>query len=91
MTARLAGMLRRGGAGSNTTADHLQMLDDAITALPPKYRRRLIVTVDGAGAHTAARLVRGGRRRRLQIPASWPWADAIVTAWVRISALPQAP
>lgn len=46
----LAGMLRRGGAGSNTTADHLQVLDDAITALPPKYRRRLMVTVDGAGA-----------------------------------------
>jgi hypothetical protein len=41
--------------------------------------------------HTAARLVRGGRQRRLQIPASWPWADAIVTARARISALPQAP
>jgi hypothetical protein len=46
----LAGMLRRGSAGSNTTADHLQVLDDAITALPPKHRRRLMVTVDGAGA-----------------------------------------
>ena len=46
----LAGMLRRGGAGSSTTADHLQVLDDVITALPPKYRRRLMVTVDGAGA-----------------------------------------
>ena len=46
----LAGMLRRGGAGSNTSADHLQVLGDAITAVPPKYRRRLMVAVDGAGA-----------------------------------------
>ena len=34
---------------------------------------------------------RGGRRRKLQIAGNWPWADAIVTAWARISALPQAP
>ena len=31
----LAGMMRRGSAGSNTTADHLQVLGDAITAPPP--------------------------------------------------------
>ena len=46
----LAGMLRRGGAGSNTVADHLQVLGAAITALPPACRRRLMVTCDGAGA-----------------------------------------
>jgi hypothetical protein len=46
----LAGMLRRGSAGSNTTIDHLRVLDEAITALPPKHRRRLMVTADGAGA-----------------------------------------
>ena len=46
----LAGMMRRGSAGSNTTADHLQVLGDAIAALPPTYRRRLMVTADGAGA-----------------------------------------
>ena len=49
----LAGMMRRGSAGSNTAADHLQVLDDAIAALPPKYRRRLMVTCDGAGASHA--------------------------------------
>ena len=43
-------MMRRGSAGSNTTADHLQVLGDAIAALPPKFRRRLMVTADGAGA-----------------------------------------
>jgi hypothetical protein len=46
----LAGMMRRGSAGSNTTADHLQVLGDAIAALPPEFRRRLMVTADGAGA-----------------------------------------
>ena len=46
----LAGMLRPGSAGSNTTADHLQVLGDAITAVPARYRRRLMVTCDGAGA-----------------------------------------
>jgi predicted ATPase len=41
--------------------------------------------------HAATRLTRGGRQRRLKIHASWPWAADIVTAWERISALPQAP
>ena len=31
----LAGKLRHGSAGSNTIADHLEVLDAAITALPP--------------------------------------------------------
>jgi len=62
----------------------LLALDGQLARAEPKALRYKIL-------HTAARLVRGGRRRRLQIPASWPWADAIVTAWARISALPQAP
>jgi hypothetical protein len=41
--------------------------------------------------HAAARLTRSGRQRRLKIAATWPWAPAIVTAWDRITALPQAP
>jgi hypothetical protein len=46
----LAGMLRPGSAGSNTAADHITVLGEAIAALPPKHRRRLMVTCDGAGA-----------------------------------------
>lgn len=46
----LAWMLRRGSAGSNTAADHIAITDAAIAALPPAFRRRLMVTVDGAGA-----------------------------------------
>jgi len=41
--------------------------------------------------HAAAKLIRGGRRWRLKIPATWPWAEAIATAWTRITALPHAP
>ena len=41
--------------------------------------------------HAAARLVHGGRRRSLKIAATWPWAEAITTAWQRIQAIPQAP
>ncbi len=38
--------------------------------------------------YAAARLVRGGRRRRLKIQATWLWAEAITAAWERIDALP---
>ena len=46
----LAWMLREGSAGSNTTSDHLTTVNNAIAALPPAFRRRLMITVDGAGA-----------------------------------------
>jgi len=45
----LAWMLRKGSAGSNTAADHIAVVDAAIAALPPAWRRNLMVTVDGAG------------------------------------------
>ncbi len=34
--------------------------------------------------HVAARITRGGRRTRLRIDATWRWATAIATAWIRI-------
>jgi hypothetical protein len=43
-------MQNPGSAGGNTAADHLAVLDAAIAALPPGFRRRLMVTCDGAGA-----------------------------------------
>jgi hypothetical protein len=46
----LAWMLRPGSAGWNTAAGHLRLLREAIAALPPALRRRLMVTCDGAGA-----------------------------------------
>jgi hypothetical protein len=62
----------------------LLALDGHLARAEPKTLRYRIL-------HAAARLTRGGRRRRLKIDASWPWADGIVAAWNRISALPQAP
>jgi len=46
----LAVLLGKGSAGSNTTADHLEVLTEAIAQLPARYRRDLLITVDGAGA-----------------------------------------
>jgi hypothetical protein len=36
--------------------------------------------------HVAARITRGARQLRLRIDATWRWAAAIATAWVRIRA-----
>jgi hypothetical protein len=38
--------------------------------------------------HAAARLARGSPRRTLKIAATWPWAQAIITAWQRVQAIP---
>ena len=62
----------------------LLALDGRLAKAEPKAMRYRLL-------HAAARLTRGGRQRRLKIQASWPWAADIVTAWERISALPQAP
>ncbi len=58
----LAGRLRPGNANANNAADQLQVIDEAIAALPPDWqaghhegddagqvRRRLLVRADGAG------------------------------------------
>lgn len=64
----LAFTLRRGSAGSNTTADHIEVLDAAIAQIPAQYRRDLLITVDGAGAshglvnHITTRNSKPGRR-----------------------------
>jgi hypothetical protein len=46
----LAVMLRPGNAGSNTAADHIAILDAAIAQVPARYRRKMLVTCDGAGS-----------------------------------------
>ena len=58
-------------------------LDGDLAKAEPKTLRRVL--------HAADRLVRSRRRRHLKVAANWPWAAAIVTAWNRISALPQPP
>jgi len=49
----LAVICRPGNAGSNTAADHIAIIDAAIAAIPPKWRRNLLVTIDGAGSSHA--------------------------------------
>ena len=61
----------------------LLALDGDLARAEPKTLRYRILH--------AAGLARGGRRRRLRIAATWPWADAIAAAWAAITALPQAP
>jgi hypothetical protein len=46
----LALLLRKGSAGSNTVSDHITVLEEAITQIPARYRRNLLITLDGAGA-----------------------------------------
>jgi len=72
----LAGVLRRGSAGSNTAADHRAVLGAAITAVPPAQRRRLMVTCDGAGAShdLVTRLDELAGRRGYQVTWSVGWA-----------------
>lgn len=61
----LAGLLRKGNAGSNTAADHIEVLDLSLAALPTNVRPgnrkgiRLLVRTDAAGAtHAFATAVR---------------------------------
>ena len=46
----LAMLLRPGNAGSNTFTDHKEVLDDGIRQVPARFRRKILVRVDGAGA-----------------------------------------
>ena len=71
----LAGMLRKGSAGSNTVADHLAVLAAAIAALPLAFRRAVMVTCDGAGASHGliTRLDELASRRGYQLTYSVGW------------------
>jgi len=46
----LSMLLRPGNAGSNTFADHKEVLAAALKQVPARFRRAVLVRVDGAGA-----------------------------------------
>jgi hypothetical protein len=48
-------------------------------AEPKTLRYRLL--------HTAVRLVRGQRKRKLKIPETWPWADDLLACFTFALAL----
>jgi hypothetical protein len=86
----LAFKLRTGSAGSNTTADHIEVLDAAIAQIPAKHRRDLLVTVDGAGAshglidHISA--LNSKRGRRVHYSVGWDLGARERTAIGRVPA-----
>lgn len=49
-------------------------------AEPKRVRQRLL--------HIAGRIARSGRRVALRLPRSWPWAEALAAAFVRLRSLP---
>jgi hypothetical protein len=60
------------------------LLDGELARCEPKRLRYRLL-------HVAGRLTRSGRRLRLHLPADWPWAGALVTAFRRVRALPSPP
>lgn len=73
-------LLRAGNAGSNTAADHITVLADALAQLPfdPSYRvgKKMLVRIDGAGGTHA--LIEYLTKRRLAYSVGFGLTDAMV-------------
>src|SRR6266542_2031642 len=70
----LAMLLRPGNAGSNTFADHAAVLAAALRQIPARFRSRLLVRVDGAGAShelITRLLALASRRRTVLFTCGW--------------------
>jgi hypothetical protein len=86
----LAMLLRPGNAGSNTVADHIRVLTDAIAQLPSGRWAKLLIRIDGAGAtHDLLEHLHAlnTSRRIVRFTVGWMITDADETA---IAALPDA-
>jgi hypothetical protein len=84
----MAMLLRPGNAGSNTFADHKEVLAAALKQVPASFRRRILVRVDGAGAsHDLIEhlLTLSSPRRTVLFTCGWTILDADERA---IAALP---
>jgi hypothetical protein len=81
-------LLRPGNAGSNTVADHIRVLSDAVAQIQRGARAKILTRIDGAGAahglltHIAALTT---SRRTVRYTVGWTVTDADETA---IAALP---
>ena len=58
------------------------LLDGALAKVEPKLLRYRLL-------HTAARIVRRGRRTFVKIAASWPWAEDLAAAFTRLAGIRQ--
>jgi hypothetical protein len=80
----LAVTLRPGNAGSNTAADHIEVVDACLAQIPWPHRRNVLITIDGAGAshalidHLHAIDARPGQR--LEYSAGWDLGEREKTA-----------
>ncbi|GAA0388693.1 IS1380 family transposase [Acrocarpospora corrugata] len=84
----LAMLLRPGSAGSNTVADHLEVLAAAIAQIPASRRAKLLIRVGGAGAtHELLERVEAlnTTRRTVRFTVGWTITDVDEAA---IAALP---
>ncbi len=78
----LAMLLRPGNAGSDTFAEHRDVLAAAIRQVPARFRNKILVRVDGAGAsHELVKHLPGmpSPRRKVLLPCG-PDADHRRTA-----------
>jgi len=80
----LAALLRPGNAGSNTAADHLTVLDWALSQLPDRWRSKpILIRADGAGYSHA--LIAALSAQGLEFSVGYPVTEAIRDA---IAAMP---
>ncbi|MGR8007501.1 IS1380 family transposase [Streptomyces hypolithicus] len=83
----LAMLLRPGNAGSNTVADHLTVLADALAQIPGSSAAKLLIRVDGAGAtHGLHEHLIGlnTRRRTVRFTTGWTITDLDEQAIARL-------
>ena len=81
-------LLRPGNAGSNTFTDHQDVLAAAIRQVPARFRRKILVRVDGAGAsHDLIKhlLSLSSPRRTLLFTCGWMITAADVILSFRVS------
>ena len=72
----LAAVLRPGNAGSNTAADHLLVLEQALTQLPDRWRDKpILIRADGAGYSHA--LIRALSEQGLEFSVGYPVTEAV--------------
>jgi len=92
----LAGLLRKGNAGSGTADDHICVLDAAVAQIPDahRYGQDILIRTDSAGCSKAFLAhIRGLRRVGMRtffsvgMPITAPIRDAIVHAQAWITAL----
>jgi len=79
----LAALLRPGNAGSNTAADHLTVVDWALSQLPDRWRSKpILIRADGAGYSHA--LISALSQQGLEFSVGYPVTEAIRTGITQV-------